>query len=356
MNNPSHNPFNRGENLPASTNVGAVAIEQERAIAEAQGQLVLAKRFPRDEFAAYEKLMKSCGLHSLAKVAFYNVPRAGGMVSGPSIRLAEEIARVYGNFEYGHKELSRDDKKSEVMVYAWDKENNNYSTRQITVFHVIDTKQGPKPCRDQKDIDDKIANVASKQMRGRIMALLPKWMVEEAINKCRETLSGNSIEPIDSQVRRLMQSFAIHGVTTAHVKDFIGCDVADITADQLVDLIGVYNSINDGGMRPSEFFGSKLDEDEKPKGLASERIKSVTQKQEDNPINAEPENMPEPDPAFTQLMEEISMCEQSSDFASVKKRITAEFDKASGEGQTLIAAFNSKHETWKQAQNNPAAD
>lgn len=88
---------------------------------------------------------------------------------------------------------------------------------------------------------------------------------------------------------------------------------------------------------------------------AHERIKSVTQKSDqpaDNPAAFEPV----PDPAFAQLMEEISMCEQSSDFEKTKKRILDAFDKKSGEGQSLIAAFNSKHNAWKASQNNPAAE
>lgn len=241
--------------LAANANVGAVAIEQERAIAEARGQMQLAKMFPRDLNAAYAELMSACKIPGLASVAFYNVPRAGGTVSGPSIRLAEEIARCYGNFEYGHRELSRDAEKSEVEVYAWDKEKNNYSKRQLTVMHVRDTKQGQQKLRDQKDIDDKIANVASKQVRGRILALLPKFMVEDAIQQCRATLAGNSQEPIESRVRKMTQAFAVFGVTVDMLQQHIGHPLASVTADELVDLTGVYNSIRDGGIKASEFFG-----------------------------------------------------------------------------------------------------
>lgn len=344
-----NNPFEK-QNLPTAANVGAVAIEQERAIAEAQGQLILAKRFPRDEFAAHENLMKSCSLHSLASIAFYSVPRAGGTVSGPSIRLAEEIARVYGNFEYGHKELSRDDKKSEVVVYAWDKENNNYSSRQITVFHIIDTKQGPKPCRDQKDIDDKIANVASKQMRGRILALLPKWMVEEAIQKCRETLKGNSFEPLENQVRRLMQSFAVYGVTTHMVKEHLNHDVSEITSDEFADLVGVYNSIAEGGMKPSDVFSqaqadAEPKEKQKPKTLKAD----LQQKQEAKqaaPANAMPDFDDEPAdtgaPTVVDLMlDDLGNCETGEDFKQWLTNAKKQFpDKSLAEYQTLAAKYN----------------
>lgn len=241
-------PFaqNQQNNLPSAANTGAVSVEQSRAIAEAQGQLILAKRFPRDLNAAYAELMEACKLPALASVAFYTLPRGKSSVTGPSIRLAEEIARVYGNFQYGHRELSRDDKKSEVEVYAWDMEKNNYSKRQITVMHVLDTREGPRKLRDQKDIDDKIANVASKQVRGRILALVPKWLSEAAIAACRETLAGKSEIPVAERVRKMTQAFAKFGVTTKHLESFLGHSLDTVDTDEIADLTGIFNAIKDG--------------------------------------------------------------------------------------------------------------
>lgn len=301
-----NNPFSRMP-APAGANVGAVAIEQERAIAEAQGQLILAKRFPRDLNAAYSELMQSCKLPALAQVAFYTVPRAGGKVSGPSIRLAEEIARVYGNFEFGHRELSRIDGKSEIEVYAWDKQTNNRSIRQITVMHVIDTKDGPRKLRDQKDIDDKIANVASKQLRGRILAMMPKWMVEAATEECKKTLAGTNDEPVPVRVRKMTQAFSKFGVTVKHLEDYLEHGLDDTTLDELVDLTGVFNALKDGG-KASDYFGAKnepatvstqaqaLNEsaapanDNKPHPAASARKKAAPKPE------PQPEPAPEPEP------------------------------------------------------------
>lgn len=245
--------FNRPGLPSVGINSGSVEIESQRAIAEAQGQLILAKRFPRDLNAAYAELMDSCKLQALARVAFYSVPRGKGQVSGPSIRLAEEIARVFGNFEFGHRELSRTDGKSEIEVYAWDKEKNNRSIRQITVMHTIDTQQGPRKLRDQKDIDDRIANVASKQARGRILALMPKWLVESAIEECKKTLAGTNSEPIAVRVRKMTQGFAAFGVNPDHLERYLGHKLDDTTLDELVELIGVFNAIKDGA-KAGEYF------------------------------------------------------------------------------------------------------
>lgn len=245
--------FQRGVTVGQGGNVGAIAIEQERAIAEAQGQLVLAKRFPRDLNIANIELMQSCRIDALAKVAFYSVPRGGGKVSGPSIRLAEEIARCYGNFEYGHRELSRSEGKSEVEVFAWDKEKNNRSVRQITVMHTLDTKDGQRPLRDQKDVDDKIANVASKQVRGRILALMPKWMVEGAIEECKKTLAGKNEEPLEQRVRKMVDAFGKFGVKVDQIVAYIGKAIDHADADDFVELLGVYNAIRDGA-KVADYF------------------------------------------------------------------------------------------------------
>jgi len=280
--------------LPAAINAGAVTIEAERAIAEAKGQMQLAKMFPRDNTVAYQELMDACKMPAFAAVAFYSVPRAGGKVSGPSVRLAEEIARCYGNFEYGHRELSRSDGKSEVEVYAWDKEKNNRSIRQITVQHTMDTKEGPKKLRDQKDVDDKIANVASKQVRGRILALVPKWLVEAAVEECRKTLAGNNEEPISARIR-MAAAFGRLGITADRLEQYLGHKLDDTLPDEIADLMGVFNAIRDGApasdyFAPAEKAESKSAEVLKAAATAKpevEKKSSTPVQKESTPVKAE---------------------------------------------------------------------
>lgn len=245
-------------------NHGAIAIEQERAIAEAQGQLTLAKRFPRSVAAATAEFMESCKSPEFAAQAFYSVPNRG---SGPSIRFAEEAARCYSNFIYGHRELSRSEGKSEIEVYAWDMEKNNRSTRQITVMHVIDTKNGPKPCRDQAEIDNLIANKASKQMRGRILALMPKHMLAMGQEMCKRTLAGGNEKPLADRINSMIQAFGRYGVGIKHVETYLGHSIDNTTTDELADLIGIFTAIKEGA-KASEYF---------PLGAATETADTAAQ-------------------------------------------------------------------------------
>lgn len=247
--------FRRAVAAPGG-NVGALTIESERAIAEVQGQLVLAKRFPRSMTAAMVDFLDACKSADFAATAFYAVPNRG---NGPSIRFAEEAARCYGNFDYGHRELGRTEHgpngpgKSEIEVYAWDKEKNNRSTRQITVLHIRDKTGGATPLRDQTDIDNRIANVASKQMRGRILALVPKAMVAAGIAECKRTLAGGNDKPLSEKIIGLCKGFANYGVSTDHLVKHLGHPVDQITLDEFTDLVGIGNALKDGG-KASEFF------------------------------------------------------------------------------------------------------
>ena len=186
------NPFERAR-TPEHVSAGTVSIESERAIAEAQGALVVAKRFPRDEAKAFARVMDACRRPSLAAVAMYAFPRGGETISGPSIRLAEELARSWGNIDFGLRELSRKDGVSEMEAYAWDLETNTKSAQRFTVRHVRDTRQGQKVLTDERDIYELTANQGGRRLRARILAVIPPDLVDAAVEECRRTMAGGKI-------------------------------------------------------------------------------------------------------------------------------------------------------------------
>lgn len=259
----NQNPLdqNAKSQMPTTANAGAVSIEIERAIAEARGQIQLAKMFPRSISEATAEFLDSCRSREFAESAFYTVINRG---SGPSIRFAEEVARCYGNMEYGHRELSRSAGKSEVEVYAWDKQKNNFSKRQITVTHILDTKQGPRPLTQQADIDNRIANVAAKQMRGRILALVSKSLIAEGIAMCQKTLAGANQDSIQARINKMLVAFSSFGVNTDHIKQYIGHPLDSATIDDISELTGVYNALKDGGKIADYFQSPELEKESLP--------------------------------------------------------------------------------------------
>ena len=250
------NPF-APRQLAEHVNHGTVNIEQSRAVTEAQGKLLLAKKFPRDEALAYSKIMASCSRPSLAASGEYAYPRGGQTVSGPSVRLAEELARCWGNIEYGTRELSRQVGNSEMEAYAWDLETNTFSSQKFTVRHVRDKKGGGQPLTEERDIYEITANMASRRLRARLLAILPPDLVDAAVAQCRKTLAGDTSIPLADRIRSLVDAFSQHGVTERHIRTYLGKSLDEILPDEMADLRSVYNSIKNGLASANDFFALK---------------------------------------------------------------------------------------------------
>lgn len=235
-------------------NQGTVAIEASRAIAEAQGKLVIAKRFPRDEVAAYAKAMEACQRPTMAEKAFYSFPRGGQTVEGPTIRFAEELARCWGNIDYGIKELSQDDGKSEMQAYAWDLETNAQSVQNFTNPHQREQGKKMVTLTSQRDIYENNANMATRRLRSRILAILPAWFVEDAIAECKKTLSGRNDTPLIDRVKKMVVQFAKLGVTQEQIERRLKRKVDTMTADDFTEYVGIYNAIKGGESKIAEWF------------------------------------------------------------------------------------------------------
>ena len=235
-------------------NQGTVAIEASRAIAEAQGKLVIAKRFPRDEVQAYNRVAQACQRKGIAEKAFYSYNRGGGTVSGPTIRFAEELARCWGNIDYGIKELSQDEGKSEMQAYAWDLETNAQSVQNFTNPHIREVGGKAKILTSQRDIYEINANMGARRLRSRILAILPTDLVDMAIAECKKTLAGNNDEPLIDRVKKMVVAFGKLGVTQEQIEKRLGRKVDAMTIDDFTDYIGIYNAIKQGESKIAEWF------------------------------------------------------------------------------------------------------
>ena len=261
------NPFLRQADDRLSP--GAVAIESERAIAEAQGRLVIAKRFPRDRAMAWAAIMEECKRPGLAEEALYRFPRGAQFVEGASIRLAEVLARCWGNVDFGLRELSRRGAESEMEAYAWDLETNTRSVQQFTVRHIRDTRGGGKVLTDERDIYEIGANMGARRMRARILAIIPGDVVDDAIAQCRRTLEGGNGEPLADRVKAMISAFTTMGIAAQRIEDRLGHSLSAITASELVDLKGAYKAIRDGMVKADDAFPTSADEKSKGSAMGS---------------------------------------------------------------------------------------
>lgn len=235
-------------------NQGTIAVESSRAVAEAQGKLLIAKRFPRNEIEAFSKVMEACQRPTLAQKAFYSYPRGNETVQGPTIRFAEELARCWGNLDYGIKELSQDNGKSEMQAYCWDLETNTMSVQNFTNPHKKEVGKTIKELTSLRDIYENNANMAARRLRARILAVLPSDLVEDAIKECKKTLAGKNDVPLIDRVKNMVVAFAKLGVTQEMIEAKLNRKIDTMTGEDFSDYIGIYNSLKEGQSKISDWF------------------------------------------------------------------------------------------------------
>lgn len=222
----------------------ATAVEASRAIAQVQMAVTIAQQVPRDEDKAVARMRRSCSSMAVAEKAFYEMPRGNSTVSGPSVHLARELVRCWGNMDYGVAELSRDDihGQSEMIAFAWDMEDNTRSSETFIVPHKR-AGAGAKLLTDTSAIYENNANNGARRVRQAVFALLPPWFRAEAEALCRDTLNKASGKPLSERIDDAIERYAALDITVDQLERKTGVKRAKWTANHVTNLGILYASL-----------------------------------------------------------------------------------------------------------------
>lgn len=258
---------------------------EARAVAEVKAQVLMARQFPRDAQLSCERILNECKRPTLAEAAVYAFPRGKETVTGPSIRLAEVMARNWGNNTYGLEVLERKTGSSGVgysviRAFAWDLETNTYISRQFELKHWRATKGGGYPLKDDRDIYELEANMGSRRMRACILQMIPGDVTSSAVAACRKTTSSGLNEAMsdpkqrESLVARTVKVYEKMGVTASDLEQYLSARIADWTADHMLRLKELKNSIDDGVSTLGDVF-PHLSTNEKSDTITKEQVKEL---------------------------------------------------------------------------------
>lgn len=232
---------------------GLISVEQQRAVAQVQAMMIVAKANPRDRIEIMDLILQDCTETTLAEEAEYEFSRGGSKITGPSIRLLETVARRWGNMECGVKELSRANGYSECEAFAWDMETGFRDSKSFQVRHWRDTKQGGYQLTDERDIYELIANSAARRKRACMEAVIPSVVVKAAADQCALTLK-TKIDITPDSIAGMLERFAAFGVTKEMIEKRIQRHIDTLTPGLWITLRRIYNSIKDGMSQPGEWF------------------------------------------------------------------------------------------------------
>lgn len=243
-----------GFEITAGKSVTAEMLTSRQA-QEVQGQIVMAKKFPRDEIAARNRILTACQRKRLAEQAEYEYKRGTSKVTGTSIRLAEAMAQNWGNLDFGFVELEQRNGESQVMAYCWDLETNTRQTKIFTVPHIRETKNGKYPLTSSRDIYEMVANQAARRVRACILGIIPGDIQEEAVEQCRNTLTNGEEKPLEDLIKDCVRTAEkTYQVPQESLEKYIGCKASAFSMNDLIRLKRVFNSIKDGMAKREEIF------------------------------------------------------------------------------------------------------
>jgi hypothetical protein len=232
----------------------ATQVEQARAIAEVRAAVMIAMDRPRDRSAAINEMREVCGFQALADRAFFRVPRGGEQVNGESIHLARELARCWGNIDYGVKELNRDDVRgqSELLAFAWDLQTNARSEVTFVVPHV--KGKNNRRLTGTQEIYENNASFAGRRLREVIFAVLPVWFKAEAADICHKTLESGGGKPLPQRIADTRAAFEAIGIRVSQLEKKRGRKIDDFLPEDLGALRVVFGSIKRGEATMAEEF------------------------------------------------------------------------------------------------------
>jgi len=247
---------------------GVAAVAREEA--EIKAALVLAMQNPRDEQRAYGRILNSCKRPTFAQTGQYAFPRGGKTVKGPSVDMAREFARVWGNMRYGIRIVSDDGKMVHIKGYALDLEANNYSEHEDKFAKLIQRKVKNETTGqaggggtawvvpDERDLRELVMRRGAILVRNSILTLMPPDVVDDACAACDETLrlaeQGEIEQDREGASRKMAMAFLDIGVSTDMLKAYMGHGFDVVTSEEMAHLRQIYKSIIDGQSTRDDYF------------------------------------------------------------------------------------------------------
>lgn len=232
---------------------------------ENDSMLQMATQRPRNEQKVLQGALGELGLvPEEAKEAFYTIPYrerqdGGGFrvvnVQGPSIGAAMALARRWGNCSATSRITNEDKEGFDIEGVFIDLESNFRVSKPFRVGKWNKAKGGGIYQLDPQRLLMAVQAGASKALRNAVISGLPKYLVSAYYNKAREIAGGHPDAKADpKRVEALLKAFERLKVTKEKLERYAERPVADWTGEEIANLRGVWNVLNDKQATVEELF------------------------------------------------------------------------------------------------------
>ncbi len=216
-------------------------------------------------------------------------------IEGPSIRLAEVAAQMYGNCRMDARvvHVDRTEKFVEAEGLFHDLETNMAS--RATVRRRISTKQGRLFSDDMIVVTGNAACAIAK--RNAILAGIPRGIYRPAYQAARAIVAGTA-ETLGKNREKAIRAFASFGVTPAQLFEALAVQSeVDIKIDHVAQLRAMYSTLKNGEATVEEMFPAeaKPQAAAKPAPPQTKATEAPAAKQEQSAPAAADDLPPDPD-------------------------------------------------------------
>ena len=222
--------------------------------AEVSEQVATSHRYPRRRPAQLSMLIKEMATMSeeAASECVYNLNRGGKALLGPSIRFAEIVANVFGNYRV-KTEVIRVDQSDPKRVYlvvageAWDTETNGASRLEVTRSLMTSAKGGAAPRMFNADMTS-VASMAAQSIarRDAILQLFPRAIWSEGYAAALDVVRGKAAT-LQTRRANVLKAFGTFGIDPKRLFQAIGiADENEIGLETMPELVGMWTALKNG--------------------------------------------------------------------------------------------------------------
>jgi len=259
--------------------------------AECDVQVATAKRYPRvlsESLARIEELATRD--EATAQECWYALPRAGKVIEGPGIRMAEIVATSWKNLRVKARVIDIGQESLTCEAVCFDLENN-YAV-SVEVKRKITNRSGQ---RYNEDMIVTTGNAGcSVAMRNAIFKIVPKALIKDVMDKVKKVGMGKERTLVE-HVKAMFAHFKKLGVSEAQIFTLLEVkDEKELTLDHISLLRGLSTAISEGTTSVGESFKkedaaldkikNKLKGDDKSNGTKGSGTKTSKAKQEDKAV------------------------------------------------------------------------
>lgn len=233
--------------------------------AQFESQIDIAKRYPRDLTRVINNSIAIVTMDKeTAETCNYSLPRGGKTLSGASVHLARIIVQQYGNLRVESRVSKIEQKQVHAEAVCFDLESN--VAVKATTSKSIVGKTGNRFSEDMIIVTGKAA--AAIAYRNAVFSVIPKAIVDKVYKSAMNKITGN-ITSEEQLIKRRTDALNFfkdeYAVDEKELLNYLGLNtINQIDQQQIVNIIGMFNSLKDGEQSVDEMFGRKKKEDVKP--------------------------------------------------------------------------------------------